>query len=180
MDNSPQTKDTGEFSRCFEEFIKDRKVREGEDLTAKVAERSGDFFILQADGVLKSEARVPVEEFLTDDGELERAPGDEVGVDVELEMLDNGRGDTLLSRRNTRRKQAWKKIQEAFSGDDADRQAEGPRRGQDPFEQGGAPEPDQGFLAAAHPAAAPSGQDGPGRGGGTVLTHLGPGSRIAG
>ncbi len=118
MDNSPQTKDTGEtFSRCFEEFIKDRKVREGEDLTAKVAERSGDFFILQADGVLKSEARVPVEEFLTDDGEMEISPGDAIGVDVELEMLDNGRGDTLLSRRNTRRKQAWKKIQEAFAGD---------------------------------------------------------------
>lgn len=118
MDNSPQTKDTGEtFSRCFEEFIKDREVREGEDLTAKVAERSGDFFILQASGVLKSEARVPVEEFLTDDGEMEVNPGDDIGVDVELEMLDNGRGDTLLSRRNTRRKQAWQKIQDAFDGD---------------------------------------------------------------
>ena len=107
----------GEFARCFEEFIQKRTVREGEDITATVAERSGDFYILHADGMLKSEARVPVEEFLTDDGEVEINPGDEIGVEVELEMLDNGRGDTLLSRRNTRRKQAWKKIQEAYNAD---------------------------------------------------------------
>ena len=118
MENSPDNKNTGEnFSQCFEEFIKSRVVREGEDLTVKIAERSGDFFILQTGGVLKSEARVPVEEFLTDDGEMEINPGDDIGVDVELEMLDNGRGDTLLSRRNTRRKQAWKKIQAAFAED---------------------------------------------------------------
>ncbi len=108
-------KESGEptFAQCFEEFVSKGEVREGGDVTAKVTAVTDKFFTLNAG--LKSEARVPLDEFVTEDGKMEVQVGD--SVEVEVLELDNGLGEAPLSRRNTRRKQAWKKIQAAYESD---------------------------------------------------------------
>lgn len=64
---------------------------------------------------LKSDARIAIDEFMDNDNQLEVKVGDM--VEVEVELLENGMGETVLSRRNARRKQLWKKIEDAMNGD---------------------------------------------------------------
>ena len=103
-----------QFAELFEEFAKQRQLAEGTDLLAQVRDINENYVIVNAG--LKSEAHIPLEEFY-DGNKLEVAIGDD--VEVEIELLENGRGEAVLSRRNTRRKQAWKRVEEAFKNEGA-------------------------------------------------------------
>lgn len=106
--------DNGEnFALYFQDFVKTRKVREGGDILAKVIAINENYVFLNAG--LKSESRVAVEEFLSDDGTMDINVGDT--VEVEVEMLENGLGEAVLSRRNARRKKAWEKMKAAMESD---------------------------------------------------------------
>jgi small subunit ribosomal protein S1 len=61
---------------------------------------------------LKSEAFVPVEEFLNDQGELEVQVGDYVSVAIDA--LENGYGDTILSRDKAKRLASWLNLEKAL------------------------------------------------------------------
>ncbi|PJI51928.1 hypothetical protein CTI14_51260, partial [Methylobacterium radiotolerans] len=61
---------------------------------------------------LKSEALIPLEEFLNDQGELEVQPGD--FVSVAIDSLENGYGDTILSRDRAKRLSAWLQLEKAL------------------------------------------------------------------
>ncbi|MBF2735467.1 MAG: S1 RNA-binding domain-containing protein [Betaproteobacteria bacterium AqS2] len=61
---------------------------------------------------LKSQSRIPLEEFLSDDGGIEIKAED--FVKVKLEYADDGRGNTRLSHLQYRREKAWSEIEEAF------------------------------------------------------------------
>ena len=101
------------FSELFEKDVLQRDVREGSDLPVKVLDINENFVIVN--GGLKSESRIPREEFVGDDGELEVDIGD--FVDVEVELLENGMGETILSRQNFRRKHVWQRIDEAVANE---------------------------------------------------------------
>lgn len=101
------------FSELFEKDIRQRDIREGSDLPVKVLDINENFVIVS--GGLKSESRIPREEFMDDAGELEVNVGD--FVDVEVELLENGMGETILSRQNFRRKHVWRRIDEALAND---------------------------------------------------------------
>ncbi|MCD2476189.1 hypothetical protein LRN56_15455, partial [Staphylococcus aureus] len=61
---------------------------------------------------LKSESLIPVEEFKNDKGELEVSIGD--FVTVALDSLENGYGETKLSRDKAKRMAAWLELEEAL------------------------------------------------------------------
>ncbi|MGI9298048.1 MAG: 30S ribosomal protein S1 [Gammaproteobacteria bacterium] len=102
-----------QFAELFEEFAKQRRLAEGTDLLARVRDINDNYVVVNAG--LKSEARIPLEEFYDGDNNVDVKVGDE--VEVEIELLENGRGEAVLSRRNTRRKQAWKRVEEAFANE---------------------------------------------------------------
>ncbi|HNL88104.1 MAG TPA: S1 RNA-binding domain-containing protein, partial [Nitrospira sp.] len=82
------------FAQLFEESLARQEMRQGEVITAEVVRVDQNFVVVNAG--LKSESYVPVEEFLNDQGELEVQPGE--FVQVAIEMLEDGYGETRLSR----------------------------------------------------------------------------------
>jgi small subunit ribosomal protein S1 len=98
------------FAELFEESLKQQEMRIGEVITAEVIGIDNNFVTLSA--ALKSESLVPVGEFKDDSGELEVKIGD--FVTVAIEALENGYGETKLSRDKAKRLAAWLTLEEAL------------------------------------------------------------------
>ena len=82
------------FAALFEESLKRSDMRTGEVVTAEVVRIDQNFVVVNAG--LKSEAFIPAEEFHNDQGVVDVAIGDFVAVAIDA--LENGYGDTILSR----------------------------------------------------------------------------------
>src|ERR1700710_2473079 len=82
------------FAALFEESLSRQDMRSGEVISAEVVRLDHNFVIVNAG--LKSEAFIRIEEFKNDNGELEVNVGD--FISVAIESLENGFGDTILSR----------------------------------------------------------------------------------
>ena len=91
------------FADLFEESIKHTEMKPGA-IVKGVIESIDDAFVVVNAG-LKSEAVIPINEFKTYDGELEVNIGDE--VDVALDTLEDGFGETRLSRERAKRAETW-------------------------------------------------------------------------
>ena len=91
------------FAALFEESLKRTEMRAGEVITAEVVRVDHNFVVVNAG--LKSEAYVPIEEFKNDKGELEVQVGD--FVSVAIDAIENGYGDTILSRDKAKRLASW-------------------------------------------------------------------------
>jgi small subunit ribosomal protein S1 len=100
------------FADLFAESAKKRDLREGGDILVQVLEINENYVTVGT--ALKSDARIPTEEF-HNNNELEIKVGDT--VEVEIELLENGMGETILSRANARRKSIWRKIEDAMEND---------------------------------------------------------------
>ena len=87
------------FADLFEESLKRSEMRTGEVITAEVVRVEHNHVVVNAG--LKSEAYVPIEEFKNDKGELEVQAGD--FVSVAIGSVENGYGDTILSRDTAKR-----------------------------------------------------------------------------
>ncbi|TSE23919.1 30S ribosomal protein S1 [Tepidimonas aquatica] len=98
------------FAALFEESLKRADLRVGEVITAEVVRIDPNFVVVNAG--LKSEAYIPIEEFKDDQGELEVREGDFVAVAVEA--VENGYGDTILSREKAKRLAAWAMLEKAL------------------------------------------------------------------
>ena len=85
-------------------------MRIGEVITAQVARV--DYNIVVVNAGLKSESFIPVEEFKNDKGEIEVKPGD--FVSVAIEALEDGTGETRLSRDKAKRLTAWHDLEAAM------------------------------------------------------------------
>ncbi|HUH60835.1 MAG TPA: 30S ribosomal protein S1 [Candidimonas sp.] len=108
---SPSTASGGEsFADLFAESIKNQDMKSGEVISAEVVRIDHNFVVVNAG--LKSEALIPLEEFLNDQGELEVQPGD--FVSVAIDSLENGYGDTILSRDRAKRLSAWLQLEKAL------------------------------------------------------------------
>ncbi|MEY3509474.1 MAG: 30S ribosomal protein S1 [Hydrogenophaga sp.] len=98
------------FAALFEESLKRAEMRSGEVITAEVVRIDHNHVVVNAG--LKSEAYVPLEEFKNDLGELEVQVGD--FVSVAIDSVENGFGDTLLSRDKAKRLSSWMSLEKAL------------------------------------------------------------------
>jgi small subunit ribosomal protein S1 len=98
------------FAALFEESLKSADMRVGEVISAEVVRIDYNHVVVNAG--LKSEAYIPVEEFKNDQGELEVQVGDFVSVAVEA--VENGYGDTILSRDKAKRLASWMALENAL------------------------------------------------------------------
>ena len=85
-------------------------MKTGQVISAEVIRIDHNFVVVNAG--LKSEAFIPVEEFHNDAGEIEVAPGD--FVSVAIDALENGYGDTILSRDKAKRLASWMNLEKAL------------------------------------------------------------------
>ncbi|KOF54114.1 MULTISPECIES: 30S ribosomal protein S1 [unclassified Achromobacter] len=98
------------FADLFAESLKSQDMKSGEVISAEVVRVDHNFVVVNAG--LKSEALIPLDEFLNDQGELEVQPGD--FVSVAIDSLENGYGDTILSRDRAKRLSAWLQLEKAL------------------------------------------------------------------
>jgi len=102
---------TESFAEMFEESLATQEMRVGEVITAEVASIDHNFVVVNAG--LKSESYVPIEEFRNDRGELEVEVGD--FVHVAIDALEDGYGETRLSRDKAKRIAAWNDLEKALN-----------------------------------------------------------------
>ena len=94
----------------FEESLARQEMRQGELITAEVTRV--DYNIVVVNAGLKSESFIPIEEFKNDKGEVEVKAGD--FVTVAIESLEDGYGETRLSRDKAKRLKAWHDLEAAM------------------------------------------------------------------
>jgi len=102
--------DLESFASLFEESLSRKEMRAGELITAQVVRVDQNVVVVNAG--LKSESFIPVEEFLDVKGEVEVKSGD--FVTVAIESLENGYGETKLSREKAKRLAAWHDLEVAM------------------------------------------------------------------
>ncbi|MDR5858774.1 30S ribosomal protein S1 [Halomonas eurihalina] len=98
------------FAELFEQSLQDINMEPGAIVAAAVVDIEGDWVTVNAG--LKSEGQIPAAQFRDDNGELTIAVGDE--VHVALEAVEDGFGETRLSREKAKRAEAWKVLEAAF------------------------------------------------------------------
>jgi len=101
---------TESFAQLFEESLASQKIKPGAILTGRVVEVGPDVVLVNAG--LKSEAVIPAEQFRNERGEMEVAVGDD--VEVALDSVEDGNGETRLSREKAKRARTWSRLEQAF------------------------------------------------------------------
>ncbi|MEM7257114.1 MAG: 30S ribosomal protein S1 [Pseudomonadota bacterium] len=97
------------FADMFEESISQTQMKPGSILTGTVIEIRGDFVMVHAG--LKSEGVIPVEQFMDETGNISVSIGEE--VEVALDSVEDGFGETRLSREKAKRARAWARLEKA-------------------------------------------------------------------
>jgi small subunit ribosomal protein S1 len=98
------------FAALFEESLKSNDMRVGEVISAEVVRIEFNHVVVNAG--LKSESYVAIEEFKNDQGELEVQVGD--FVSVAIDAVENGYGDTILSRDKAKRLASWMSLENSL------------------------------------------------------------------
>lgn len=101
---------TESFAQLFEESLKEIETRPGSIVRGVVVAIDKD--VVLVDAGLKSESAIPAEQFKNAQGEQEIQVGDE--VDVALDAVEDGFGETLLSREKAKRHEAWITLEKAY------------------------------------------------------------------
>ena len=102
---------TENFAELFENSSSYQNMRPGDVITGVITAIEKDYVSVNVG--LKSEGIIPVSQFLDDEGELLSQVGDD--VDVVLEMVEDGYGETRLSREKARRAAAWVLLERCYS-----------------------------------------------------------------
>jgi len=98
------------FAQLFEESLASQRIRPGQILTGRVIEVGPDVVVVSAG--LKSEAVIPTSQFKNERGEIEVSVGDD--VEVALDSVEDGSGETRLSREKAKRARTWERLETAF------------------------------------------------------------------
>lgn len=102
---------TESFAELFEASQANlAKLKPGAIVTGTVVDVRGDVVVINAG--LKSEGIVPIEQFRNDAGEIDVGVGDQ--VKVALDSIENGFGETILSREKAKRSMVWDELEEAL------------------------------------------------------------------
>ena len=104
---------TESFAELFEQSQVETKMRLGSILNGTVVDVYQDNVIVSAG--LKSEAWIPIDQFFDEKGELEVSVGDQ--VEVALDAIEDGYGETRLSREKAKRLLAWSNLEQAHDSD---------------------------------------------------------------
>lgn len=98
------------FAQLFEESLKEVETRPGSIVKGTIVAINRD--VVLVDAGLKSESAIPVEQFRNAEGVVEVQVGDE--VDVALDAVEDGFGETILSREKAKRYEAWLQLEKAY------------------------------------------------------------------
>ncbi|NQZ22759.1 MAG: 30S ribosomal protein S1 [Colwellia sp.] len=101
---------TENFAQLFEESLKEIETRPGSIIKGTIVAINKDNVIVDAG--LKSESVIDINQFKNNAGEVEVNVGDE--VDVSLKATDDGFGETILSRDDAKRHEAWQVLEKAY------------------------------------------------------------------
>jgi small subunit ribosomal protein S1 len=102
---------TESFAQLFEQSLANQRIRPGMILTGLIVDVTNDVVIVNVG--LKSEAVIPLEQFKNERGEVEVKVGDQ--VEVALDAVEDGTGETRLSREKAKRARTWTRLDEAFN-----------------------------------------------------------------
>jgi len=105
---------TESFAQLFEQSLASQRIRPGQILSGLVVDVGSDMVIVNVG--LKSEAVIPVEQFKNERGEIEVQVGEM--VEVALDAVEDGTGETRLSRDKAKRARTWTRLEDAFSKGD--------------------------------------------------------------
>ncbi|MCL5798859.1 MAG: 30S ribosomal protein S1 [Gammaproteobacteria bacterium] len=98
------------FAELLEESLAQSQLTPGSIIKAEVVSVGPEMVVVRAG--LKSEGVIPVEQFRGPDGTVEVQPGDV--VDVALDAIEDGMGETRLSHERAKRLRAWAELEAAF------------------------------------------------------------------
>jgi len=102
---------TESFAQLFEQSLASQQIRPGQILSGLVVDVGSDMVIVNVG--LKSEAVIPVEQFKNERGEIEVSVGET--VEVALDSVEDGTGETRLSRDKAKRARTWTRLEDALS-----------------------------------------------------------------
>ncbi len=102
---------TESFAQLFESSLANQRIRPGMILSGLIIDVTDDVVIVNVG--LKSEAVIPLEQFKNERGEVEVKAGDT--VEVALDSVEDGTGETRLSREKAKRARTWTRLEEAFN-----------------------------------------------------------------
>jgi small subunit ribosomal protein S1 len=102
---------TESFAQLFEQSLANQRIRPGMILTGLVVNVTDDVVIVNVG--LKSEAVIDINQFKNERGEVEVKTGDE--VEVALDSVEDGTGETRLSREKAKRARTWTRLDKAFT-----------------------------------------------------------------
>ena len=103
------------FAELFEASIKENEIIPGSIVSGIVISIDNDWVTVNAG--LKSEGVIPIEQFRNDNGEIALNVGDE--VDVAVETLEDGWGETRLSREKAKRAESWRRLEKAHEANES-------------------------------------------------------------
>jgi len=98
------------FAELFEQSLTQTQMRPGAIIMGTVVQIDGEMVVVNAG--LKSEGMIPVDQFRNDRGEIEVQVGDE--VEVALDAVEDGFGETRLSREKAKRAETWTRLEKAY------------------------------------------------------------------
>jgi small subunit ribosomal protein S1 len=98
------------FAELFEQSVAGGPIKAGTILTGRVIEITSEVVIVSAG--LKSEAVIPASQFRDEQGRMEVAVGDD--VEVALDAVEDGSGETRLSRERAKRARTWESLEQSF------------------------------------------------------------------
>jgi small subunit ribosomal protein S1 len=101
---------TESFEQLFEQSLASQQIKSGQILTGTVVDINADVVIVSVG--LKSEAVIPAEQFRNDNGEVDVTMGQQ--IEVALEAVEDGSGETRLSRDKAKRARTWTRLEQAF------------------------------------------------------------------
>jgi small subunit ribosomal protein S1 len=101
---------TESFAELFEQSIASQRIRPGTILNGLIVEVGQDYVIVNVG--LKSEAVIPSDQFKNEKGEIEVVVGET--VEVALDSVEDGSGETRLSREKAKRARTWTRLESAF------------------------------------------------------------------
>jgi small subunit ribosomal protein S1 len=103
------------FAELFEQSLAKSEMQPGSVITGKIIRINDEFVTVHAG--LKSEGRIPIDQFYDENGQLEVSVGDD--IEVVLEAVEDGWGETRLSREKAKRAQSWRWLAKAHEAGEA-------------------------------------------------------------
>ena len=102
------------FAELLEESLQSVEMSPGAIVTGTIVDVDDDWVVVHAG--LKSEGVIPKDQFLNELGDFDLNVGDQ--IKVAMEVIDDGWGETRLSREKAKRAESWQKLENAIENNE--------------------------------------------------------------